>query len=306
MAKESKFNRFNSISPAWNAALSIVLGIIALLSLMPMVLVFIISISTQESLSVNGYTFFPSGYTLEAYKYLMKTGTQIWRGYRVTIAYSFLNTFLSLIVTSMFAYVIAQRNFKARKAMTTFTFLTMMFSGGMVPSYILNVKYLHLYDSFWVYVLPGLFGFYNAIILRTFIKTTIPESLFEAAKIDGAGHFRIYVQIVLPLFKAGLATIGLFKLVGNWNDWFTAKLYIENVNLIPLQTMLTRIMDNIQFIKNNTANFNEQQIKQMLNDLPTESARMAITIITVAPILFAYPFFQRYFVSGLTIGSVKG
>ena len=299
-------NRFNTISPGANIGLSIFLGFIGLLCLAPMILVVIISFSSVESLSNHGYTFFPSSFTLEAYKYVLKTGTQIWRGYRVTIAYSFLNTFLSLIVMSMFAYCIAQKTFKLRTVFTTMAFFTMLFSGGLVPSYILNVKYLHLYDNFWVYVIPGLFSFYNCVILRTFINTTIPDSLFEAARIDGAGPFRIYVQIVLPLFKAGLATIGLFKLVGNWNDWFTAKLYIENVNLIPIQTMLTRIMDNITFLKNNTANMNDATIRRMLEEMPTESSRMAITIISVAPILFAYPFFQRYFVSGLTIGSVKG
>ena len=299
-------NRFNSISPGWNIALSILLSLVGLLCLAPMLLVIIISVTGTESLSVNGYTFFPTSWTLESYKYLFKTGTQIWRGYRVTIAYSVLNTVLSLFVMAMFSYVIAQKNFRMRKAFTMFAFFTMLFSGGLVPSYILNVKYLHLYDSFWIYILPGLFGFYNCVILRTFITSTIPDSLFEAAKIDGAGHFRIFFQIVMPLFKAGLATIGLFKLVGNWNDWFTGKLYIDNVNLIPLQTMLMRIMDSIQFIKENTANLSDAQIKQILKDMPTESTRMAITIVSVAPILFAYPFFQRYFVSGLTIGSVKG
>ena len=242
MAKESKFNRFNSISPGWNAVLSVFLGLLAFLGLMPMILVFMISISGSESLSVKGYSFFPSSFTAEAYKYLMKTGTQIWRGYRVTIAYSALNTVLSLLVTSMFAYVIAQKGFKARKAFTTFTFLTMMFSGGMVPSYILNVKYLHLYDTFWIYILPGLFGFYNAIILRTFITTTIPDSLFEAAKIDGAGHFRIYFQIVMPLCKPVLASIGFLFMVNKWNDWMNSMLYITKPQLYSLQNMLQRMI----------------------------------------------------------------
>ena len=284
----------------------IVMIFVTLMAFLPFLLVFMSSITDENTLVLNGYSFFPSSFTLEAYKYVLRTGTQIWRGYRVTIAYSFLNTFLSLIVMSMFAFCIAQKSFKLRKIFTSVAFFTMLFSGGLVPSYILNVKYLHLYDNFWVYVIPGLFSFYHCIILRTFINTTIPDSLFEAARIDGAGPFRIYIQIVLPLFKAGLATIGLFKLVGNWNDWFTAKLYIENVNLIPIQTMLTRIMDNIAFLKSNTANLNDATIRRMLEEMPTESSRMAITMISVAPILFAYPFFQRYFVSGLTIGSVKG
>ncbi|MEA4823367.1 MAG: carbohydrate ABC transporter permease [Clostridiaceae bacterium] len=299
-------NRFNSISPGWNIAISIALCIVAVICLAPMLLVIIISLSTADSLAYNGYTFFPSGWSFQAYGYLVQTGRQILQGYKITIAYTVVNTVLALFVMSMFSYVIAQKNFRMRKAFTMFAFFTMLFSGGLVPSYILNVKYLHLYDTFWIFVLPGLMSFYNCIILRTFINTTIPDSLFEAAKIDGAGHFRIYFQIVLPLFKAGLATIGLFKVVGNWNDWFTGKLYIENPDLIPLQTMLTRIMDNIQFIKDNASKMNDQTIQAILKDMPTESSRMAITVITVAPILFAYPFFQRYFVQGLTIGSVKG
>ena len=298
--------RINEISPGANIAISVILIFFALICLAPLVLVFMISISNGESLSMKGYSFFPSGFTIDAYKYLMKTGHQILQGYKVTIAYTVVNTVLSLFVMSMFAYVISQKNFKGRNWMTMLTFFTMLFSGGLVPSYILNVKYLHLNNTFWIFVIPGLFSFYNCVILRTFITTSIPDSLFEAAKIDGAGHFRIYFQIVLPLFKAGLATIGLFKVVGNWNDWFTGKLYIEKASLIPLQTMLTRIMDNINFIKQNAGTLDDSTINAILGDMPTESSRMAITVITVLPILAAYPFFQQYFVQGMTIGSVKG
>ena len=308
MSKKSEATntKFNTISPGWNVAFSIIMIGLAILCVAPMALVFIVSVTGKASLSYNGYSFFPTEITFDAYKYLMKQGQQIARGYRVTIAYTLVNTVLSLFVMSMFAYVISQRNFKMRNAFTMFTFFTMLFGGGLVPSYILNVRYLHLNDTFWIFVLPGLFSFYNCVILRTFISTTIPESLFEAAKIDGAGHFRIYFTIVLPLFKAGLATIGLFKVVGNWNDWFTGKLYIDDPNLVPLQTMLNRIMDSISFIKNNAGKLTDQEINSILGNMPTESARMAITVVTVLPILAAYPFFQRYFVQGLTIGSVKG
>ncbi len=302
----NKHNRFNSISPGWNALVTLVLCLYGIICLAPVLLVIIISFTGSESLSLKGYSFFPSSWTTSAYTHLWKTGDQIVRSYRVTISYTIVNTVLSLFVMSMFAYVIAQKNFKLRKAFTMFTFFTMLFSGGLVPSYILNRQYLHLYDTFWIFVLPGLFSFYNCVILRTFISTTIPDSLFEAAKIDGAGHFRIYFTIVLPLFKAGLATIGLFKVVGNWNDWFTGKLYIDDPNLVPLQTMLNKIMDSISFVKNNAAKMTDQEINAILGNLPTESARMAITVVTVLPILAAYPFFQRYFVQGLTIGSVKG
>lgn len=303
---KSTYNRLSSISPRWNIVLSIVLSIIALLTVLPLILVVVISLSSSTSISHQGYTFFPSEWTLNAYKYLFKTGTQIINSYKVTIAYTLVNTFLALVVMSLFAYVIAQKNFRFRKGFSFYLFFTMLFSGGLVPSYILNVKFLHLYDSFWIFIFPTLITAYNVIILRTFIQTTIPDSLFEAAKIDGAGHFRIYLQIVLPLFKAGLATIGLFKVVTNWNEWFTGKLYIDNPLLTPLQTMLNRIMENINFVKNNADKLTDSEVASILNSMPTEPARMAITVLVVAPILFAYPFFQRYFISGLTIGSVKG
>ena len=167
-------------------------------------------------------------------------------------------------------------------------------------------RYLKIYDTVWVFLLPSLVSAYNIIILRTFIQTTIPDTLFEAAKIDGAGHWRIFVQIVLPLFKAGLATIALFNVVARWNDWFTGLLYIQNPKLVPIQTMLQKIQDQLDFLKNNSEFARTPDGIQMLKSLPTQSLRMACVVIVVLPVLAAYPFFQRYFVQGLTIGSVKG
>jgi putative aldouronate transport system permease protein len=182
----------------------------------------------------------------------------------------------------------------------------MLFSGGLVPSYIINVNCLHLYDSFWVLVLPSLVNAFNVIVLRTFISTTIPSEMLDAAQIDGANEFRIYTSIVLPLSKAGLATIALFVLVSKWNEWFTGMLYIDNPKLIPLQTMLTRIQQKIDLIKNNSSIASTPDGMALLDSMPTEQTRMAIVMISTLPILFAYPFFQRYFIQGMTIGSVKG
>lgn len=203
-------------------------------------------------------------------------------------------------------FCIGTEKFPARKALTFYVFFTMLFSGGLVPSYIMNVRYLHLNDTVWIFLLPGIVNAFYIIVLRTFIQTTIPDSLFEAATIDGANDFTIYYKIVLPLSKAGLATIGLFSLVGRWNDWFTGMLYIENPKLIPLQTMLYKIQKNIEFIKSNAEFSDSVMGLELLRSMPTESTRMAITIIATVPILFAYPFFQRYFIKGLTIGSIKG
>jgi len=286
--------------------ISAMLIIASLFVVLPLLLVVIISFSSAESIALHGYTFLPSEFSLAAYKNLMKTGTQIKNSYIITIFYTITGTVLSLAVMSMFAYVLAQKRFPARKGLTFYAFFTMLFSGGLVPSYILNVRYLHLDDTIWIFILPSLVSAYYVIILRTFIQTTIPDTLFEAAIIDGANDFTIFCKIVLPLFKAGLATIGLFNVVNRWNDWFTGMLYIENPKLIPLQTMLQKIQRNIEFIKQNAEFADTAMGLELLRSMPTESTRMAITIIAVVPILFAYPFFQRYFIKGLTIGSIKG
>lgn len=297
---------FNQIAPGWNIVISTLLILTSLLIVLPLILVVIISFSSAESIVFNGYTFFPSKYTLDAYKNLAKTGAQIKNSYIITVFYTFTGTALSLFVMSMFSFVLAQKKFPARKALTFYVFFTMLFSGGLVPSYIMNVRYLHLNDTIWIFLLPNIANAFYIIILRTFIQTTIPDSLIEAATIDGANDFTIYYKIVLPLSKAGLATIGLFSLVGRWNDWFTGMLYIENPKLIPLQTMLYKIQKDIEFIKSNAEISDSVMGLELLRSMPTESTRMAITIIATIPILFAYPFFQRYFIKGLTIGSVKG
>lgn len=271
-----------------------------------MILIVIVSFSSDASISNVGFSFWPAEWSLEGYQYLFKMGDQVLDSYLITIFYTITGTVMSLSVMSMFAYVISQRNFVAKKFFTWMLFFTMLFSGGLVPSYILNVRYLNMYDTVWVFLLPSLVSAYNVIILRTFIQTTIPDTLFEAAKIDGAGHFRIFVQIVLPLFKAGLATIGLFNVVARWNDWFTGMLYIDTPQLVPIQTLLQKIQSQIDFLKNNAAVAGTPDGVALLRSLPTQSLRMACVVIIVLPVLMAYPFFQRYFVSGLTIGSVKG
>ena len=196
--------------------------------------------------------------------------------------------------------------FPLRKFYTYFLFGSSIFSGGLVASFIINVRYLNLYDSFWIYVLPGLVSWFNVIILRTFISTSIPDELFEVAKIDGAGDFRIFLQIVLPLCKAGIATIALFSVVGHWNEWTTALIYIDDPKLIPVQTLLQKIQQNINYIKNNCVVSWTMDGQEMLRNLPCESAQKALTVIATGPILFVYPLFQNYFIIGLTIGSVKG
>ncbi|NMB97182.1 MAG: carbohydrate ABC transporter permease [Clostridiaceae bacterium] len=307
MAKIKKHtNKLFLLSSSWNIVFVIILLIMVAMIIIPLLLVVVVSFSSETSIADNGFTYFPTEWTLNGYKYLFKTGNQLLDSYLVTIFHSTTGTLLSLAVMSMFAYAIAQKRFKHNRLLIWFLFFTMLFNGGLVPSYILNVRYLHIDDSIWIFLLPSMVSAYYTIILRTFIRTTIPDTLFEAAWIDGAGHFRVFISIVLPLFKSGLATIGLFSLVGRWNDWFTGMLYIRNPKLVPLQTLLTKIQKSIDFIKQNANIASTPDGIELLRSLPGENMRMACTVIVIIPVLFAYPFFQRYFVQGLTVGSIKG
>jgi putative aldouronate transport system permease protein len=307
MAREVKqVNKLTSLSKGWNAVFVIILFFISLLVIIPMLLVLVVSFSSEISIADNGYTFFPSEWTLDGYKYLFKTGDQLLDSYLVTIFHSATGTLMSLTVMTMFSYVIAQKRFRHSRLFTWILFFTMLFSGGLVPSYILNVRYLHINNTIWIFLLPSLVNAYYTVILRTFIRTTIPDTLFEAARIDGAGHFRVFVSIVLPLLKAGIATVGLFNIVSRWNDWFTGMLYIQTPKLIPLQTLLTKLQNTIDFLKQNASIASTPDGIALLRTLPDENMRMACTMIVILPILFAYPFFQRYFIQGLTVGSIKG
>jgi putative aldouronate transport system permease protein len=306
VSKKSPVSKFNQIPRGWDAFFMVILLFVSLFMLVPLALVIIVSFSSESSIALKGYSLIPLEWTMQGYEYLFKVGDQVFASYRITIIHTALGTLMSLFVMTMYSYVIAQRNFIHRKFFTWFLFFTMLFSGGLVPHYIMNVRYLHIDNSLWIFLLPSLVSAYNVIILRTFITSTIPDTLFEAARIDGANHFRIYFSIVLPLFKAGIATIALFNVVGRWNDWFTGMLYVKNPKLIPIQTMLKNIQDNIEFLKQNAEVAGTPDGLQLLNSLPDQNLRMGCTVLVIVPILCAYPFFQRYFVQGLTVGSVKG
>ena len=300
-------SKFNMISPTSNVILNIVLILCCATIVLPLLLIFIISFSTSLSIAHRDYTFFPEAWTLMGYQYLFRTGEQVARSYLITIFYTVVGTVVSLIIMSMYSFVLSQKQCRGRMFLTFFLYLTMLLHSGMVARYLIYTQVYHINDTIWVFLLPGLVGGYNVFILRTFINTTIPDSLFEAAKIDGATDFTVYLKIVMPLFKAGLATIGLFRVVGIWNEWFTGFMYIQKAShLVPLQTMLIRIQKDVAFIKNNSEFAMTPDGLELMKTLPSQSMQMAIFVVSTIPILCAYPFFQKYFISGLTIGSVKG
>lgn len=308
LTPRKKRYRINEISPATNIVLTAALIILAAFYLVPILLVISISFTSAAGIAENGYTLIPSEFSLAAYQSIIKTGSSLLRSYLMTIFYSFTGTGLSLFVMSMFAYVLAQKSFKPRRAFAFYAFFTTLFGAGLVPSYIINTRVLHLNDTIWIFLLPSLVSAFDVIILRTFMQTSIPDTLFEAAKLDGANDWTVYARIVMPLSKAGLATVGLFGLVARWNDWFTGFLYLSprRPDLVPIMTYMQKIQKSLDFLKNNSDLAGSAEGMALLQSMPTESARMAIAILVTLPLMCAYPFFQKYFVKGMTIGSVKG
>lgn len=292
------------VSHKTNFLLNLIVGSVAFTAVYPFLLVFMVSFTDEDVLARDGYRFFPEKYSLEAYRYLFESSEQLFRSYGVTIFVTVVGTLITVLITALYAYALSRKEFKYRKFFNLAAFFTMLFGGGLVPFYIVATQVMGLKDSVWGLILPLILNVFFIIVLRTFFKTTIPESLIEAARIDGAGEFMIFFKIVLPLSLPGLATIGLFSALGYWNDWFHALLFIEDPNLTPLQHLLMKIQNNMEFLSNNTQ-LSGIQAQEALSNLPQEASRMAMVVLAVGPIIMAYPFFQKYFVKGLTIGGVK-
>ncbi|SFF36474.1 putative aldouronate transport system permease protein [Paenibacillus catalpae] len=303
MASLTKSKDFHRLTPAWNVIFNLIAGLFALACVFPFLLVMVISFTDEKTLAQDGYSLFPNKWSTDAYSYLFKAGDQLLRSYGVTILVTVVGTAISLIFISLFAYAISRKGFKYRKFFSFLAFFTMLFNGGLVPSYIVTTKLLGLGNSLWALILPLAVNAFYIMIMRTFFSTMIPDAIIESGKIDGAGEFGIFFRLIVPLALPGLATIALFNVLGYWNDWFNALLYIENPDLVPLQSMLMRIENSMQFI---LANSNNASLgTSVLQSMPQDTSRMAMVVLATGPIVLAYPFFQRYFVQGLTVGAVK-
>ena len=304
-SKENDVNmRFNSISKKTNFVINVFFMILSALCIIPFVLVVIISLTSEQSLQLNGYRFWPKEWSFEAYKYIFASGSNILRAYGITIFVTITGTFIGLFIMTSYAYALSRKSFAYRKFFTKLIFIPMLFSGGIVSSYLVVTRFLGLKDNLLALILPICVTSFNIIILRTFFKTTIPESIIESAKIDGASELSIFLKIVLPISLPAVATIALFLTLGFWNDWFNAMLYIEKSSLMPLQYMLVKLETSIEFLVNNSSSLGILAVDQA-SKLPRDTAKMAIVVISTLPIILAYPFFQKYFVSGLTVGAVK-
>ncbi len=286
-----------------NVVSNLLLGVLAISCIFPLFFVIIISLTSEQSILMNGYSLWPKDWSLQGYHYLATMKGQLLQSLFITFIVTIFGTVVNVFFTSTYAYAISRPNFQYRRFFTIFALLSMLFSPGLVPSYIVVSTMLHLKDTIWALILPLALSPFNIILMRTFFKRTVSESIIESARIDGASELRIFLQIVLPLALPGIATISLFAALRYWNDWFHALLYVQSDYLMPLQYLLMKIQSNIDYMSQNaTIGAN---LAESMGAMPKEATRMAMVVISTVPIACIYPFFQKYFVKGLTIGGVK-
>ncbi|MBR6468886.1 MAG: carbohydrate ABC transporter permease [Lachnospiraceae bacterium] len=276
-----------------------------LFAFLPVVLTFVAAFTDEKYITQHGFTFFPEKWSLNGVNAVLRYGKRLLTSYGVTIFVTVFGTLVGLLVMSMFAYSISRKDFRLSRFLSVYLLIPMLFNGGQLSGYIVFTTYYHLKDSLWLLILPLMVTTMNVIILRTYIANSIPAELMEAAKIDGAGEYRTFFQITLPLMKPSLAAVGFMMATAYWNDWQNALLYITTDTKKPLQLLLINIQKSIEFLLNNS-NVPASARAAMGGTIPQYSATMTTVIIVIGPIMVAYPFFQKYFVKGLTVGSVKG
>lgn len=287
----------NMLLKLFNVLNIIYLTILSVFMFLPFMIIIAVSFSTESSINLYGYQFWPKEFSLEAYQFIFKTGT-IARAYMVSIFVTIIGTAIAVLITSMLGYAISRKHLKYRNIIAFMFYFTMLFSGGLVPWYITITK-LGLKNTLWALILPMCFTPWNMLLIRNFFQT-LPYELVESAKLDGAGEMRTFAQIVLPISLPGIATITLFYMLAYWNDWWLALNFIDDTKLFPLQYLLRKVLSNVLF----AASGLNKQISTGL--IPAESVKMATCIVTIGPIILVYPFIQKYFIRGITVGAVKG
>ena len=294
-------------SRQFQIGINAVLILVTLMVVLPFLLVFVSSITDENVLIRNGYSFFPEKISFYAYQYIIRQGDKILRAYGVTILATFLGTILNVAMSALMAYPLSVRTLPYRRGITFFIFFTMLFNGGLVPTYLMYVNYFHIKNTLWALVIPNLLlSANNVLMIRSYYMTSIPDALFEAAKIDGAGHLRIFLSLVLPLGKPILVTMGLFSGLAYWNDWTNGLYYLSGnagQKLYSIQNLLNQMITDIQYLASGKVAGN---IGAEVAKLPATSLRMAIAFIAMLPLFIIYPFLQKYFAEGITLGAVKG
>ena len=284
----------------WRIVAHVVMIVLSLMAILPFILLVTASFTDNNTAVREGYSYVPSVWSLEAYQYILKNASMIFNAYKMTILSTLIGTAGGVLMTCLFSYMLSQKELPGRKILTFMVLLTMLFNGGLVPTYLVYSSTFHIKDTIWALVSPNLLmsGF-NIILVKNYFENSIPGELYESARIDGAQELRIFFQIALPLSKPIMATIGLLMGITYWNDWQNGLYYLNDKSLYTIQNVLNQINQNIAYLAQTSVSVN-------VADLPTATARMAIAVIGILPVLIVYPFFQKYFVKGITMGAVKG
>ena len=290
----------------YQIAANIIMALWTLFIILPFLLLLMSSLTDESALLTEGYGFFPSKFSLEAYSYIFRSGDKILSAYGHTILYTVVGTFVNVLITALFAYPLSLKNLPWRKAWNFYVFFTMLFSGGLIPSYMMWTGTFHIKDTIWAQIIPTLLmSAMNVLLVRTYFATSIPDALFEAAQIDGASQMRIFRSIVIPLGKPILVTIGTFSGLAYWNDWNNGLYYItQATNLYGIQNLLNRMVSDLQFLSNNASGMSSDAM-QTLARTPTTGVQMAIAFVSILPILILFPFLQKYYSKGISLGAVK-
>lgn len=292
-----------SLSPGANILLNVLMIVVCLIALIPIYIIVIASVTSEAALTQNGYRLWPAEFSTMAYKFLFAQGSIVVTAYINTIISTLAGTVLAVVMVGLYGYAISRDTFKFKGFFTFYAFFTMLFGGGLVAYYMVTRQVLQIHNSLWALFLPSAFSPFWVIVMRTFYKANVPNEVIESARIDGASEWRTFLQIVLPLAVPGLATVALFSAIGIWNNFFNCLLLVDEAKYYSLQFTIYTTLNNIRFLLENA-----DKLMGLVNmsALPSQTFRMAMAVVTVGPIIFAYPFFQRYFIRGLTIGAVKG
>lgn len=291
----------------YQALANTVMTLVTLMVILPFLLLFLSSITQESTLITNGYSFFPEAFSLESYAYIFRSGEKIFRAYGMTILVTVIGTLINVAISALFSYPLSLKDLPGRRVITFFVFFTMLFNGGLVPSYMLWSNYIGVKDSIFGLILPGLLmSAMNVLLIRTYFSTSIPDTLFEAAQIDGASQMKVFTSIVLPLGKPILITIGTFSGLAYWNDWTNGLYYLsKNKSLYTIQNLLNEMVSNLQYLSQNSSNMSSD-IAAELSKVPSTGVQMAIAFVAILPIIVVFPFLQKYYSKGIALGAVKG
>lgn len=285
----------------WELAAHVILISMSFLAIMPFILLLIASFTDDQTALLQGYSYFPQKWSLDAYLYILGESTTIFRAYGITIFITVVGTTVGLLITTMLAFMLSREGLPGRNLLNFMLIFTMLFSGGLVPQYILYASTIHIKDTIFALMIPNLLmNAFSVILVKNYFQFSLPEELFESARMDGASEFLVFRVIAIPLSKPIMATVGMMSAISYWNDWQNGMYYLSNTKLYSIQSILNAINTSVQFLSTNSIR------NVSMNDIPSTTVRMAICVVGILPIIIAYPFFQKYFVKGITMGAVKG